>query len=175
MMPDEVWSMRATGRNEPNIRGEASELHQDLDFIVTDVVPATLEWFADGDADEMVLTIDTLRTPDTAESRARGRDVFIDECARCHGESGAGDGEVTRTVYKNIFGHDEPGLYDNWGNPLRPADLTTREYRGGDRPEDIYTRIAVGIPGTPMVGLSRVLKEEQIWDLVNYVLSLQEE
>ena len=68
---------------------------------------------------------------------------------------------------------DIPGLFDDWGNSIKPRDLTTGVFRGGRRPIDIYRRIHSGIKGTPMQQFGTTLKEEgQIWDVVNYVLSI---
>jgi mono/diheme cytochrome c family protein len=61
---------------------------------------------------------------------------------------------------------------DKWGRPLRPANLTKGVYKGGQRPIDIYWRVADGITGTPMPGHGSVAKPEQIWDVVNFVLAL---
>ncbi len=115
------------------------------------------------------------RVADTPESRARGRKLYMGQrakCATCHGESGRGDGSQTLAVQKNPMtnaDYDTPGLFDDWGNPLKPRDLTRGIYRGGRRPVDLYRRIHVGIKGTPMPAFGTVLKDEEIWDLVNYV------
>ncbi len=67
------------------------------------------------------------------------------------------------------------GSLDDWGNPLRPGNLNNgmlTMYKGGRRPIDIYWRIAKGINGAKMPGHYPQLKPEQIWDLVNFVLTL---
>ncbi len=51
---------------------------------------------------------------------------------------------------------------DDWGNPLRPANLNRGVYKGGRRPIDIYWRIAKGINGAQMPApLSPPLNEQQ--------------
>lgn len=62
--------------------------------------------------------------------------------------------------------------HDEWGNPLRPANLNLGVYRGGRRPLDIYLRIANGINGSKMPQHGSVLQPAEIWDLVNFVLAL---
>ena len=47
------------------------------------------------------------------------------------------------TAWKN-------GSLDDWGNPLRPANLNRGVYKGGRRPIDLYWRIAKGINGAKM-------------------------
>ncbi len=67
------------------------------------------------------------------------------------------------------------GSLDEWGNPLRPANLNrggTTVYKGGRRPLDLYWRIAKGINGAKMPAHEQSLKPEEIWDLVNFVLAL---
>jgi hypothetical protein len=55
---------------------------------------------------------------------------------------------------------------------LDPRNLRLGVYRGGRRPVDLYRRVYSGIKGTPMPAAGNVLQPNQIWDLVNYVLSL---
>jgi mono/diheme cytochrome c family protein len=118
------------------------------------------------------------RTPDSPESRERGRKLFVSDvakCAQCHGPAGRGDGPQTED-YQLIPGSTkkfkEPGLFDAWDHPIKPRDLTSGIYRGGRRPLDIYRRIYSGIKGTPMPPFGSALKDEEIWDLVNYAMSL---
>jgi mono/diheme cytochrome c family protein len=119
------------------------------------------------------------RTPDDEASRVRGRELFLSakaKCATCHGPLGHGDGPQTEDFQAKPGSNDKyekPGLYDDWGNPLSPRDLTRGIYRGGRRPIDIYRRIRAGIKGTPMPSFTEsTLSDEETWDLVNYVLSI---
>jgi hypothetical protein len=62
---------------------------------------------------------------------------------------------------------------DDWGNPLRPANLNRGVYKGGRRPIDIYWRIAKGINGAQMPAhYPSPFDEKKMWDLVNFVLAL---
>jgi mono/diheme cytochrome c family protein len=96
----------------------------------------------------------------------KGRQLFQDiECWKCHGQEGRGDGPSA------------PELKDNWGLPIKPADLTKNwTFRGGGSVEDIYMRIITGINGTPMPAfLDSFEKPEDAWDLAYYVRSLSPE
>lgn len=98
------------------------------------------------------------------ESVRKGRDVYVEnKCMDCHGGLGRGDGE------------SGPTLKDDWGNPIRPADLTRRwTFRGGHRREDIYRTFMTGLNGTPMPSFLNSVKEKERWPLVDYVHSLSE-
>jgi mono/diheme cytochrome c family protein len=117
------------------------------------------------------------RKPSTPESIANGRTLFLGDrakCATCHGSAGQGNGPQTVAIQKDKEGNDrpEPGLYDDWGNEIQPRDLTSGIYRGGRRPVDLYRRVHAGIKGTPMTAFGTTLNDDEIWDLVNYVMSI---
>jgi mono/diheme cytochrome c family protein len=96
------------------------------------------------------------------ESAKKGKEVYAQiGCPACHGELGRGDGPSA------------PNLTDDWGHPIRPADLTKRwTYRGGPTREDIYRTFTTGMNGTPMPSFAESLTDEQRWQLVDYIESL---
>jgi mono/diheme cytochrome c family protein len=60
-----------------------------------------------------------------------------------------------------------------------PRNLREGSFRGGRRPIDVFWRISAGIAGTPMPasgpaaeGAQGTLKQEEIWQIVEYVHSL---
>jgi DMSO reductase family type II enzyme heme b subunit len=84
-------------------------------------------------------------------------------CAACHGAQGRANGMSAA------------GLVDDWGNMLRPANLTQGwNYRGGHRPRDILTRLMAGIDGAGMPSYAEAVSSEDAWQLAYYVASLQE-
>lgn len=97
--------------------------------------------------------------PATPEAIARGQRVYQLTCASCHGPAGHGDGPQVKD------------LKNDDGTPTRPRDLSKGVYKGGGTPERLYTRILVGMPGTPMPS-STTLKPGDICDLVHYIRSL---
>lgn len=100
----------------------------------------------------------------TAEALREGKELYKDAgCVECHGAEGRGDGTSA------------PGLTDDWGHKIRPADLTRPEtFRGGAAAPDIYRRLMTGLSGTPMPAFGDTLEPEQAWRLVFYVQSLAE-
>lgn len=97
----------------------------------------------------------------TQASAERGRAVYeTNECAKCHGEEGRGDGPSSTT------------LRDDWGNPILPYDLTKGHLKGGNTATDIYRVFMTGLSGTPMPSFSRAIQGDDAWDLVHYIQSL---
>ena len=87
--------------------------------------------------------------------------MFLQNCANCHGPEGKGDGQQVKDLnFKN----------EN-GTPARPRDLTQGVYKGGGEPEDLYARIVLGIPGTPMPATTK-LSPQDLDALIAYVRSL---
>lgn len=88
------------------------------------------------------------------------------ECFKCHGQDGRGDGKSA------------PTLKDDWGHPIRAADLTESwRFRGGNTVEAIYARLRTGLDGTPMPSFAdaieqKLITDEQLWHVAAYVRSL---
>jgi mono/diheme cytochrome c family protein len=139
------------------------------------------------------------RTPSNPESIARGRELFLGrtkeklECSGCHGQLALGNGPsfVKQEDFNFVVFSGNPSergarieqlpdavktLWkqkpDEWGNPLRPANLQRGVYKGGRRPLDLYWRIAKGINGAQMPAHYPTINEKQVWDVVNFVLAL---
>lgn len=153
------------------------EFPEVVDGVADDLATA---WSRSEEPESIVLP-EKPRSPDDAlgESRERGRKLYMSErakCATCHGPRGIGDGPQTE-AFQKIPGtnedYPEPGLYDVWGHSIEPRNLSRGIYRGGRRPLDLYRRVYAGIKGTPMPAFGgTVLNDEEIWDLVNYVMSI---
>jgi mono/diheme cytochrome c family protein len=133
------------------------------------------------------------------QSVQHGRELYygnVANCYSCHGTTQLGDGQAddyddwTKQLYDWAKEADEEGMllseYRSLDGltprPIRPRNLRDGQYRGGRRPLDIYWRIVNGIDGTPMPAATLKppgagpeamgLTPGDIWDLVNYVLSL---
>ena len=100
----------------------------------------------------------------TPESVARGKLVFVKAaCASCHGNEGKGDGPQTK----------DPKFKDENGNPAFPRDLTAGLFKGGGTAHHIYSRVFLGIPGTPMPMSGLTVSQPDLVDLVHFVKSLE--
>ena len=131
-----------------------------------------------------------------AASVENGRKLFagpIANCVSCHGATAMGDGQTnnydawTKDWLEGLDpqNRDEirPMLKLGALKPQRilPRNLRTGIYRGGSEPNDLYLRIVNGIEGTPMPATPlqpanpQGLTENEVWDLVNFLLSLPHE
>jgi hypothetical protein len=62
---------------------------------------------------------------------------------------------------------------DDWGHPIRAADLTQSwTFRGGSSREDIFRSMSTGLNGTPMPSFLEALTAEQRWAITDFIVSL---
>jgi len=104
-------------------------------------------------------------TPSTPESIARGKDLFQTtlKCVECHGKDGRGDGPSAST------------LRDNKSNPIPPYDFTvSSRFKCGQTDYDLARTFLTGMDGTPMPTYADYLEGDEVWDLVHYLRTLQE-
>jgi len=90
----------------------------------------------------------------SSEVRARGRQLFVRNCALCHGERADGRGARSE------------------GLARRPADFTHPAWRGRASPRRVFYALREGVRGTPMPSFRGAFDEDETWDLVAYVLSV---
>jgi cytochrome c oxidase cbb3-type subunit 2 len=97
----------------------------------------------------------------TPELLAHGRALYVQaKCAECHGETGRGDGPAA------------PTLKDDFDRPIRPADFTRGQLKGGAAVADVYRTMTTGLDGTPMPSYADTMSEAERWAVSYYVLSL---
>jgi cytochrome c oxidase cbb3-type subunit 2 len=97
----------------------------------------------------------------TPELVARGKDLYVKaKCFQCHGDTGKGDGESA------------PDLTDDLKFPIRPADFTRGQFKGGSTVRDVYRTMSLGLDGTPMPSFADSMNDDERWAISYYVLSL---
>jgi mono/diheme cytochrome c family protein len=94
-----------------------------------------------------------LTNPFGADAAAQGAEVFESNCGTCHGPQGHGDGPAGQSL-----------------NP-RPRDLAKLQSKAGD--DFLFWRIREGKPGTSMVAWKGILTDEQIWQTVSFIRTLE--
>jgi high-affinity iron transporter len=92
--------------------------------------------------------------PFGAEAATQGAQVFQSNCEACHGPQGHGDGVASQSL--------EP----------KPKNLAVLQERVGD--DYLFWRISDGKPGTSMVAWKAILTEEQIWQAVSFIRTLEQ-
>lgn len=90
--------------------------------------------------------------PASDDAIARGRALFLANCASCHGDAGRGNGPEAASL------------------PVAPSDLA--RHGSMHTPGDLWWMIAHGLPGTPMPAFTPKLSDTGVWELVQYVRAL---
>ncbi len=85
----------------------------------------------------------------TQAARAAGRETYLEHCAKCHGESGRGDGP-------------EAAQYS-----VKPSDFTDRGRMNLLTDGEIFYKISEG--RRPMPAYKEKLSEQQRWQLVHFL------
>jgi mono/diheme cytochrome c family protein len=94
----------------------------------------------------------------TPASTEAGGGLYTRLCANCHGTSGRGNGRLAAGT----------AMYGK-----RPSDLTDDVWQHGSTDGEIFLVIRDGIgPDFQMDAFGRVMSEDDVWNVVNYVKSL---
>jgi mono/diheme cytochrome c family protein len=108
----------------------------------------------------------------TPEALANGARLFAQNCAACHGETGAGDG---------VFADDVAAAGESSAQAMAGSDAMTMQAPAnfadpkrilGASPALLQGKILRGGMGTGMPMWGSIFTEAQIWDLVAYIYSL---
>ncbi|MBC8287577.1 MAG: c-type cytochrome [Nitrospinae bacterium] len=96
------------------------------------------------------------------ESMERGKALFMTQCSGCHGVEGRGDGVTTQRIV------------DYSSSAIWPRNLSQPwTFRRGSTRKDIFITLRTGLSTSAMPKFSeKVFKDEQIWDIVNFVTTL---
>ncbi len=124
--------------------------------------PTQLPWVEARSQPSAPLTIPRIEI--NSDSTASGRVLFrAARCISCH----TTDDEVVNDEMSKVT----INLFDSLGRRMRAPNLSSDPLHGGDEPDEIYKRIALGIPGTPHPAL--VGTHEEIGSLVAYICSIR--
>lgn len=94
----------------------------------------------------------------TPQSIAEGEALWADMgCGDCHGARGQGLPSE-----------------DDWGRSLHLLDFRQGVFKSGPHDTDLYRSIATGMYGSTMPAYAEDLSDEEIWQLVDYVRSLED-
>lgn len=93
--------------------------------------------------------------PQHTPNLAYGSDLFLENCAPCHGVLGAGDGPSADTL-----------------NP-KPRDFTAPERMSLRTPFQFYQAITFGVEGTAMPSFAEAFAPRQRWNLAFYLMTLR--
>lgn len=85
---------------------------------------------------------------------SQGKDVFAEQCAGCHGEFGAGDGDAAKSF-------DTP-----------PRTLSDADWLSGRSDQQLHSTIVKGIPGTSMPAFYDELNNREIDAVIAYLRQL---
>lgn len=88
--------------------------------------------------------------PPTEPSLTRGREIYTERCAYCHGDTGRGDGPAA------------------FGLSPRPADFRVH-LAAGHTDAQLFDWISNGVPGTAMPAFRSDLSETDRWNVLNYL------
>lgn len=80
-------------------------------------------------------------------------------CAACHGATGKGDGQQA--------------MKDDAGWPVRPRDFTRGVFKGGQDAGQLFARIRLGMPGSPMPPAAESVPDASVGDLIHFIHSLE--
>ncbi len=131
---------------------------------VIEYIKAFSQRWAEDEPGEPLVIDNAPSSVGSSASLDHGKEVYATmQCAKCHGDTGKGDGPSSA------------GLEDSWGDKILPFDFTSGPLKGGSSAEMIYRTFMTGLDGTPMPSYQEAMPEEQDrWDLVTYCLRLME-
>ncbi len=98
-------------------------------------------------------------TPSSPEHLARGRQLYVANCAECHDLDGRGRKRLD--------------LKDDKGNAIFARDYTQGVFKGSASGKDLARRLLCGISGTPMPSFTAELANpSDLWAVIHYVQTL---
>jgi cytochrome c553 len=109
------------------------------------------------------------RNNTTPERLAEGKQLYAQNCAACHGETGKGDGVIAPSLKKTPM----PGMTITGHETVAPIDFTDAKNMLGASDAILEGKIIRGGMGTGMPYWGPIFTPEQIQSLVDYVWTFQ--
>jgi len=116
----------------------------------------------DVDLSERVSQLEAQLAEDRREdTNSRGSVIYSRVCAACHGRDGGGDGPGAAEL-------------DPWPRDFKSGKYRTRSTHSGEPPlqADVEGVVRSGLPGTSMPAFGGALSEQQIEDVVTFILAM---
>lgn len=99
----------------------------------------------------------------TRERLARGRRIYNQLCASCHGVAGDGNGPEAARIREQVW---------TWGRGVGPGIFTDRDWMAYRKPVELYQRVAEGVQRRGlelMPAYAGRLSPDEIWTVVEYL------
>jgi high-affinity iron transporter len=141
--------------------GDRANIQSEIKLLVSRIEakadPKVIADTANGIEQKIMAAYDIVPYPRQIPTFAAGKQLFMENCAQCHGEAGEGDGPGRQTM-----------------NPKEPppAKFTDPEFMSGLSPFKAFNALSFGVENTAMASWA-ALSEAQRWDLAFYVFSLR--
>jgi len=122
-------------------------------FVLISMTTLALAQTKSGGSAEKGLKNPVKSTPQSIEA---GEKAYKTNCVPCHGADAKGDGPAAKSM------------------PVKPSDLTATKLAHGSSDGEMFTNIKEGIaPDMKMKAFKAKLSDQDIWNVVNYIHSLQ--
>ncbi len=109
------------------------------------------------------------KTNTIPEALDEANQLYAQNCAACHGESGAGDG-----VFSGEQVQPQEDIHETTGHEtVAPVDFTNPHHMLALSPAHLQGKIIRGGMGTGMPMWGVIFTEEQTWSLVSYLYTFQ--
>ncbi len=137
--------------SDPSIRFDLDGLQK---LILNKEVPAKITSLA-RNLQQRIISVGHIEMyPNQWPSLRQGETLYVQNCASCHGQGGAGDGLAGKGL--------EPA----------PSNFANRELMQESAPFAYFNTIRLGIPGTGMASFQK-FSDQEVWALAFYVNSIR--
>jgi len=141
--------------------GDKAGIEKDLNALTSHIQQKTgddtVPQLAQQIKDRLIKTYSIATYPKALPNFEGAKQIYTQNCAQCHGESGRGDG---------------PGRESMNPKTPPPANFTDADFMAGLSPFKVYNTTTFGIDKTAMASFA-ALPDEQRWQVAFYVLALR--